>query len=283
MDVIDNIDEMQAIAEEHRRRGDTIGFVPTMGALHEGHLSLVRLAKAKAPWVVVSVFVNPTQFGPGEDFEKYPRDLERDARLLEAEGCDLIFTPTAHAMYPLGHRTRVAVDELQDTLCGRSRPGHFDGVATVVLKLFNIVQPDIAVFGQKDAQQLVIIRRMVKDLDLKVEIIAAPTVREPDGLAASSRNEYLSSEEREQATCLYRALGRAEELFGEGERNAGRVIEEMNRIIEAESRADPEYVSIVDPVTLADLETIEDEALVALAVRFGETRLIDNVHLRVEG
>ncbi|MCK4548132.1 MAG: pantoate--beta-alanine ligase [Candidatus Eisenbacteria sp.] len=281
MRVVRNVAEMRALASERRRRGQAIGFVPTMGCLHEGHLSLVRLAGTRAPWVVVSIFVNPTQFGLGEDFEIYPRDLDRDCQLLEAEECDLAFAPTIPEMYTEGHRTSVSVGELSEKLCGRSRPGHFDGVTTVVLKLFNIIQPDVAVFGEKDAQQLVIIRRMVEDLNLAVEIVGAPTVRDPDGLAVSSRNRDLSPEAREHATCLFRALRRGEELFKAGERQADRMIGEMRLIVDAKPAVETDYVSVVDPVTLEDLDTIRGEALVAIAARVGGTRLIDNVRLSI--
>lgn len=277
MRVVEDIATVRALLSEHRRRGESVGFVPTMGYLHEGHLSLVRIARARAMRVVVSIFVNPMQFGPDEDFERYPRDPERDRRLLEAEGCDLLFTPSREAVYPEGYGTEVSVAGLAGKLCGQSRPGHFDGVTTVVLKLFNIVQPDFAVFGQKDAQQLVIIRRMVADLDLPVQIVAGPTVREPDGLAASSRNAYLSPEERKQATCVYRALRGAEAVVRSGEVRADRLVDEMRRTIEAEPLASAEYISVVDPVSLEDLEAVGRSALLTLAVRVGKTRLIDNL------
>ncbi len=281
MKIVDDIAAMKSLAETHRRGGGRIGFVPTMGALHDGHLSLVRLARARLArsrpaLVVASIFVNPTQFGPEEDFERYPRDPDRDCEMLEAEGCDLVFMPAADAMYREGYRTVVSVPGLSEKLCGRSRPGHFDGVATVVLKLLHVVRPDFAVFGQKDAQQLIIIRRMVEDLDLDVEIVAGPTIREADGLAASSRNRYLSGEERRQATCLFRALEKADLLFRSGERKAGVLVAAMRRIIEAESLVRPEYVSVVDPTDLEDLDMISGNALAALAVRVGRTRLIDN-------
>jgi len=283
MKVITDIAAMTELSEEHGRRGDSIGLVPTMGALHEGHLSLVRLARSRVAWLVASVFVNPSQFGPGEDFSRYPRDLDRDCRLLEKEGCDLVFAPTAAAMYPDGYRTNVSVADLSDKLCGRFRPGHFDGVATVVLKLFSIVRPDVAVFGQKDGQQLAIIGRMVDDLNLGIDIVAGPTVREGDGLAASSRNAYLSADERKQATCLVRSLRQANALFRSGGRRGDALVGEMRRIIEAEPLAKPEYVSVVDPATLEDLDLVSGEAMAAVAVRFGRTRLIDNMRLGAEG
>jgi len=281
MRVVEDIGTMRSLCREQRRRGARVGFVPTMGCLHEGHLSLVRLARSRADWVVASVFVNPTQFAPGEDYDRYPRDLDRDRSALEAEGCDVLFAPSREAMYPQAVRTRVIVEGLSEKLCGRSRPGHFAGVATVVLKLLQIVEPDVAVFGEKDAQQLVIVRRLVADLDLDVEIEAGPTVREPDGLAASSRNAYLTADQRRQATCLIRALRGAESLVELGERRAARLVETMRRIIEAEPAAEIDYVAVVDPQTLEDLETLGGRALAALAVRVGRTRLIDNTWLNV--
>jgi len=281
MRVVEDIGTMRSLCREQRRRGARVGFVPTMGCLHEGHLSLVRLARSRADWVVASVFVNPTQFAPGEDYDRYPRDLDRDRSALEAEGCDVLFAPSREAMYPQAVRTRVIVEGLSEKLCGRSRPGHFAGVATVVLKLLHIVEPDVAVFGEKDAQQLVIVRRLVADLDLDVEIEAGPTVREPDGLAASSRNAYLTADQRRQATCLIRALRGAESLVELGERRAARLVETMRRIIEAEPAAEIDYVAVVDPQTLEDLETLGGRALAALAVRVGRTRLIDNTWLNV--
>jgi len=279
MKVVTDISEMAALSVERRRRGWTIGFVPTMGYLHKGHLSLVRLARERARWIVASVFVNPTQFGPGEDYDQYPRDRERDRALLEAEGCDVMFFPSAEAMYPHGFSTTVSVGDLAEKLCGRSRPGHFDGVATVVLELLNIVRPDLAVFGEKDAQQLAVIRRMVSDLNTGVEIVGGPTVRESDGIAASSRNAYLSPEERKQATCLVHALEKAQDLVRSGETRAESVVEAMRRVIESEPLARIDYVSVVDPESLEDLEVLPREALAALAVRVGDTRLIDNVRL----
>ncbi len=256
----------------------SVGFVPTMGYLHEGHLSLVRRARSECQHVVVSIFVNPTQFGPGEDYQRYPRDEARDLALLEREGVDLVFVPSAAEMYPEGFATWVEVSgPLTERLEGASRPGHFRGVATVVLKLFNLVQPHRAYFGEKDAQQLRVVRRMVSDLNLPVEIVPCPTVREPDGLAMSSRNVYLSPEERTQALALSRALELARRLVREeGLRDAA----ELRRRLEDFLRRSPgvalDYVSVAHPETLAELERIEGPALVLLAARVGPARLIDN-------
>ena len=262
-----------------RARGRSIGFVPTMGALHEGHLSLVRAARKETDCVVVSVFVNPTQFGPGEDFNAYPRTLEADCAACEAAGADIVFAPRASDMYPPGFATYVVMGRLADRLCGAFRPGHFHGVCTVVAKLFNIVGPDVAYFGQKDYQQTVVIARMVRDLDFGVRLRVLPTVREADGLAMSSRNRYLTPDERRQATCLYQALRRAEDLTIGGERDAHVIQEEMTRILESAPLGRIEYVAIVDPDELTDLDRIEHTAVAAVAVRFGNARLIDNTLL----
>lgn len=277
--VVNNIAEVRAAIAEARGAGKTVGLVPTMGALHEGHLSLVRASAAECGFTVVSVFVNPTQFGPGEDLEQYPRDLKNDVKLAADSGADLAFAPTAGAMYPAGYATYVEVERLTDGLCGARRPGHFRGVTTVVTKLFNICNPDVAYFGQKDAQQATVIKRMTRDLDMDVEVRVLPTVRESDGLAMSSRNNYLSGEERLQATCLYRALQKAEELYAEGVRSTDRIIAEITAIIEAEPDTEIDYISAVDAEELIPIEEITAPALVALAVFFGDTRLIDNVVL----
>jgi pantoate--beta-alanine ligase len=276
MRTVNTIAGMKAAAIEARSKGKTIGFVPTMGYLHEGHLSLVRESRKSADVTVVSLFVNPLQFGPQEDFRRYPRDPERDAALLEKEGVDILFLPENREMYPEGYRTSVEVAGLQDKLCGRSRPGHFRGVATVVLKLFNIVRPDYAFFGQKDAQQVVILQKMVQDLNADMEIRAMPIIREPDGLAMSSRNAYLSAEERRAALVLSSSLGEARRMFENGERAAGPIRERLSSAIAAESLARIDYVEIVDPSSLEPVERIDGEALVALAVYIGKTRLIDN-------
>jgi pantoate--beta-alanine ligase len=273
--------EMTALARKWKAGGLTVGFVPTMGFLHEGHLSLVRESRRMSGATAVSIFVNPAQFGPREDFSKYPRDFERDAALLEREGVEALFCPGDAEIYPPGYQTYVEVRDLQDRLCGKSRPGHFRGVATVVLKLFNIVEPDLAFFGWKDAQQVVILRRLAADLNLATEIVACPLVREPDGLAMSSRNIYLSPEERKAALVLSRSLAEAEKLVARGERDAGRVIAGVRAMIEAEPLARVEYVEAVDLHALGPVSEIRGDVLVALAVRFGSTRLIDNVRIHV--
>lgn len=250
-----------------------------MGALHEGHLSLVRRARADNDTVVVSIFVNPTQFGPSEDYARYPRDPDRDLALLRDLGTDVVFMPPVEEMYPEGFDTYVQVEKLSQVLEGASRPGHFRGVATVVTKLFNIVQPHRAYFGQKDAQQLAVIRRLTRDLDLPVEVVGLPTVREPDGLAMSSRNAYLSPEERKAAPVLYRSLEAAQELWRSGVRDVSLIRQRMNEVLAAEPLARVDYVSVADAETLEELETVDRPALVSLAVRIGGTRLIDNVTL----
>ncbi len=261
------------------RRGlpEPVGFVPTMGYLHEGHLSLVRMARQECASVVVSIFVNPTQFGPHEDFERYPRDLQRDLALLRQEGVDVVWTPTVEVMYPEGFQTWVTVDELTRPLEGKHRPGHFRGVTTVVTKLFNAVRPQRAYFGQKDAQQARVIQRMVQDLNLPIAIIVGPTVREPDGLALSSRNTYLSPEERRAATVLYRALQAARQAFERGVRDAEALRQTMREVLAQEPLARVQYVSCADPDTLEELEGPVEKALLSLAVFIGQTRLIDNV------
>ncbi len=276
MQVVRTIAEARAI---RRALPGAWGFVPTMGYLHEGHLSLVRRARAENNHVAVSIFVNPTQFGPHEDYDRYPRDLERDLRLLEPLGVDLVFAPSVEEMYPPGFQTWVIVEEISRPLEGAARPGHFRGVATIVAKLLNIIQPDRAYFGQKDAQQAVVIRRMVRDLNIPVEIVVCPTVREPDGLAMSSRNTYLSPEERRAATVLFRALQTAKAYYEQGERDAERLREAMRTVIQAEPLARLDYVSVADPETLQELSRVEGRALLSLAVYIGKTRLIDNILL----
>ncbi len=282
MRIVTSIPEMKTLAREWGASGRTVGFVPTMGALHEGHLSLVRESRRRCGVTVVSVFVNPSQFGPGEDFNAYPRDFGRDRTLLEREGVDCVFHPEAEAVYPRGYRTYVEVQGLQDHLCGESRPGHFRGVATVVLKLFNIVRPSAAFFGWKDAQQLIILRRMAADLDLDIELVGCPIVREPDGLALSSRNAYLSPEERQAALVLSRGLQAAEAAAAAGERRAAEMERRIREILEAEPLAELEYLEIVDMEELRPLEILAGEVLVALAVRIGRTRLIDNVRIALK-
>ena len=273
--------EMQQAALALRAQGRRIGFVPTMGNLHEGHLSLVRLARKHADVVVVSIFVNPTQFGPREDFAAYPRTFAADRALCEAEGVDLLFHPAVAEMYPPGASTVVAEKSLARTLCGAARPGHFDGVCTVVAALFNLVLPHVAVFGEKDAQQLRVIRRLVRDLHFPVAIVPGPTVREADGLARSSRNQYLTPEQRPQAAALRRALDDCERLFAAGERDPGKLIAAMRARVESQPAARIDYIEIVDDETLAPLAgPIARPALAALAVWVGQPRLIDNAVLR---
>jgi pantoate--beta-alanine ligase len=281
MKVVTGVAGMKALARQWKREGKKVGFVPTMGYLHEGHLSLVRESKKRADVTVVSIFVNPAQFGPDEDFKKYPRDLGKDSAYLERGGVDCLFYPDAAEIYPPGYRTYVEVHGLQDKLCGKSRPGHFRGVATVVLKLFDIVGPDLAFFGAKDAQQVLIIGKMAADLDLGVEIVTCPLVREPDGLALSSRNAYLSPDERKAALALSISLRWAERAIGAGERDAAKVIAGIRSVIEAEPLARVDYVEAVDPAGLEPLAGIRGDVLIALAVFIGPTRLIDNVRLHV--
>ncbi|MEZ0344603.1 MAG: pantoate--beta-alanine ligase [Caldimicrobium sp.] len=276
MEVIKSISDMKEKSAFFKKKGETIGFVPTMGYLHEGHLSLVRLAKKRADRVVVSIFVNPLQFGPSEDYHVYPRDLERDFSLLEKEGVDVVFVPDEKEMYPPDYQTYVEVTRLTQGLCGAFRPGHFKGVTTVVLKLFNIVKPDFAVFGEKDYQQLKVIQQMVKDLNLDVEIIPHPIVREEAGLAMSSRNAYLSEEERHSAVALYQSLKMAERIIHDGERDAERVKTLIRDYLEKFPHNKVQYVEIVDPETLESVAEIKGPVLIALAVFVGKTRLIDN-------
>ena len=281
MKTISSIREMQNLSDALRKEGKRIGFVPTMGYLHEGHLALVRKARELADVVVVSIFVNPLQFGPKEDFSRYPRDFKRDAELLEKEGTDVIFSPTGEEMYPKGFSTHVQVRGLEDNLCGRTRKGHFVGVATVVAKLFAIVKPHFAVFGRKDFQQLVIIERMVRDLNMDLAIVPYPTVREEGGLAMSSRNIYLSPAEREEALALFASILRSQELVKSGERDGGRLKAEALRILTSQEGISVEYAGIYDPETLEEVESIENGAVYAMAVRIGNTRLIDNATLEV--
>jgi len=273
MQVVEKIDEMRRL---RHTLSEPVGFVPTMGYLHEGHLSLVRGARAENPSVVASIFVNPTQFGPREDLDKYPRDIERDLALLQKEKTDLVFMPSAAEIYPPHFDSWVEVNGVTERLEGASRPGHFKGVTTVVAKLFNIVRPTRAYFGQKDAQQAAVIRKMVSDLNMDLKIVILPTVREPDGLAMSSRNTYLNPEERRAAVVLSRALTLAQQLFSQGKRDSEVIRQQMISLIEKEPLADTEYVSVADAETLAELGRINSPALVSLAVKIGKTRLIDN-------
>jgi pantoate--beta-alanine ligase len=274
--LVKSVKAMKKLSEVSRKKGASIGFVPTMGYLHDGHLSLVRKAREQNDLVVVSIFINPTQFGPKEDLKKYPRDMKRDLELLSEQKVDAVFCPSVGEMYPEGHGTYVEVKGLSDKLCGASRPGHFKGVATVVAKLFNIVNPDAAYFGEKDFQQLVIIKKMVADLNMDVRIVSMPTVREPDGLAMSSRNSYLSKEERSRATAIFRSLKLAKTLAGSGIRSAVKIKSMMAKLMKA-SKLKIDYISISDPQTLEEKKAVSGKTLVAVAAYAGKTRLIDNI------
>jgi pantoate--beta-alanine ligase len=275
-------DDLRRAVDAWRAAGERIGFVPTMGALHAGHLSLVRLARGRASKVVASVFVNPAQFGPNEDFNRYPRQPEKDAGLLEEAGCDLLFLPDVDTIYPPGHATFVEPAGAAEGLEGACRPGHFRGVATVVCALFNLVRADVAVFGEKDAQQLAVIRQMVRDLHLPIEILPGPTFREADGLAMSSRNAYLSPEERRAATVLHRSLRAAEAAVGQGERRGDAVRGRLREVLNTEPLAQVEYAEVVDAESFQPVETLRGRLVLPLAVRIGGTRLIDNIRLAVE-
>jgi len=275
-------DELRLQVEAWRREGARIGFVPTMGALHEGHLSLVRIARERGTRVVASVFVNPAQFGPAEDFNRYPRQPEKDATMLEAAGCDLLFLPDVETIYPPGNATFVEPAGAALGLEGTCRPGHFRGVATVVLSLLNLVQADLAVFGEKDAQQLAVIRQMARDFHLPVEIVPAPTIREADGLAMSSRNAYLSPQERQSATVLIESLAAAADLIASGERRGDEVRRRLREVLASEPAAKVEYAEVVDAETFVPVETLQGNLVLPLAVRFGGTRLIDNIRLAVD-
>lgn len=277
------VEELRREVARWRKEGKRVGFVPTMGALHEGHLSLVGIAHEHADRVVASVFVNPTQFGPNEDFTRYPRQPERDAGMLEQAGCDLLFLPEVETMYPPGNTVFVDLGSPSEGLEGHFRPGHFRGVATVVALLFNLVQPDVAVFGEKDAQQLAVVRKLVRDLHFPVEIVAAPTIREEDGLAMSSRNAYLSAEERRAAAVLSRSLRAAEAAIVAGERRGDEVRRILSQMLNSEPLARVEYAEVVDAETFQPVETLKGRLVLPLAVRVGGTRLIDNLQLAVEG
>jgi len=274
---IATIAEMKAACRQVTRSGKTLGFVATMGALHDGHLSLVRASKSHCNVTAVSIFVNPLQFGPAEDLDKYPRTMERDAAMLEQLGADVLFTPGAEEMYPPGAQTYVLVEELSNRLDGASRPGHFRGVATVVAKLFEIIRPDVAFFGQKDAAQVAVLRKLVNDLDMDVEIVVCPIVREKDGLAMSSRNAYLTPEQRQQAPVLYRSLLRVQTAVDRGERDSAKLIEIGKQVIAGEPGVRLDYFAIVDPDTLDPVADVSRCALVAMAAYVGSTRLIDNI------
>lgn len=276
MQITNSIIHMQALAISPERGERSIAFVPTMGYLHEGHKSLLREGRKHGDVLALSIFVNPIQFGKNEDLNSYPRDMDRDLKIADECGVDIVFIPTVSEMYPEGFQTGVTVRDLALPLCGARRPGHFDGVATVVAKLFNIVRPDVALFGRKDYQQLAIIRQMTKDLNMPVEIIGMPIVREPDGLAMSSRNSYLSAAERQSALCLSQSIIKARELFNAGERSVAILLKESRALIERESSATIDYIEIRDGNTLAEISSADEKALLAVAVKIGQTRLIDN-------
>jgi pantoate--beta-alanine ligase len=277
MEVAETIESVRAAVRAARGKGERIGLVPTMGALHIGHISLIEAAVKKCDFVVVSIFVNPTQFGPGEDFEKYPRPIEADLDICRKAGVNLVFAPKPRQMYPGENFTWVNVEKLTEPLCGKSRPGHFRGVTTVCAKLFNIIQPDIAFFGQKDAQQAIVIRRMVADLNMPLEIVICPTIREPDGLAISSRNKYLDRQQRQDAAYIYKSIEKCREMVNAGKIETHEIIDEMKKVLRQKPSIEIEYVSIVDSETLEAIERIAGKALVAVAVRLGPARLIDNI------
>ena len=277
--VIIRATEMQEYSERMRSAGKTVAFVPTMGFLHKGHLSLIKEGRKLGDYLVVSIFVNPSQFSPGEDFESYPRNFDKDLKLLQKEGVDVIFSPNEDELYQDGFQTYVELKNLPNHLCGISRPIFFRGIATVITKLFNIVRPHIAIFGQKDYQQLTVIRRMVRDLNFDIKIVGFPTVREPDGLAMSSRNSYLTPEQRSNAVSLYKSLKQSKKLVESGIKEAKRIIDAAYALIKSHPETTIDYIAICDPETLADMETIDRPALMALAVSIGKTRLIDNMIL----
>jgi pantoate--beta-alanine ligase len=281
MRVIERISDLKAVIRSQRSSGKTIGFVPTMGYLHEGHMSLVKASREDNDFTIMSIFVNPAQFGPNEDFEKYPRDMERDTRMAEEAGVDIIFAPSKDEMYPDGYKTYIEVEDITEVLCGKTRPGHFKGVTTVVAKLFNIVEPDKAYFGQKDAQQVIVIKKMVRDLNMNLEVATCPIIRENDGLAMSSRNTYLSVGERRAAVILSKSLFEAQDLIKDGERNAAKLVQYICERISTVSFAEIDYVEITDFENLEKVEVIDGNILIALAVRFGKTRLIDNIVVEV--
>ena len=280
MEVIETVERMQESADEFRSAGYTVALVPTMGYLHEGHLELMRVGRKHSDKLIVSIFVNPAQFGPTDDFGEYPRDTEGDLKKAREVGADVVFMPSVEEMYPEVSQTKVHVEKVTQHLCGISRPGHFEGVTTVVCKLFNATKPHMAVFGQKDYQQLTVISRMVEDLNMDIEIIGVHTVREQDGLAMSSRNSYLNPEERKSALCLKKSLDLADRMFQDGEKTASVIGEAVESLINSHAFTEIDYVTLCDPATLEDIETLGDNCLLALAVRVGNTRLIDNCLLR---
>lgn len=280
MQIIEKIAVMQETSEKWRRDGALIVLVPTMGFLHEGHVELLRVGRQKGDRLIMSLFVNPTQFGPQEDYQRYPSDTEGDLRKARSVGVDAVFMPTAEEMYPDRSQTTVKVEEITQYLCGKSRPGHFAGVTTVVAKLFNITKPHLAIFGEKDYQQLVVIKQMVRDLDMDIDIVGVPTVREKDGLAMSSRNSYLSAEERVSALCLKKGLDLASALVATGEKDPGKIKNSVRELILNHPFTEIDYITICDPEKLTDIERVDGPSLLALAVRVGKARLIDNVILR---
>ncbi len=280
MEVIKTIEEMKAFSSRSRAMGETIAFVPTMGFFHEGHLSLMREGRRRGDLLVVSLFVNPTQFAPHEDLKNYPRNFVRDRQMAEEVGADILFVPEVEEMYPSDHQTYVEVEKVTRNLCGRSRPTHFRGVTTVVMMLFEIVTPHVAIFGEKDYQQLVTIRQMARDLHMSVQVVGMPTVREADGLAMSSRNTYLLPEERKAALSLYRSLQRAKEILQKGEQRASRILDEMKGILQSEPLIRVDYIQICDAFTLQEVDRIEGDVVVAFAAYLGKTRLIDNLVYR---
>jgi len=277
MQIAETIEAVRGLVAQARRQGRRVGLVPTMGALHRGHVSLIEAARAACDSVVVSIFVNPTQFGPGEDFQAYPRPMDEDLRACREAGVDVVFAPSAKQMYRRPQKAWVDVEGLAEGLCGRSRPGHFRGVATVCAKLFNIVGPDAAFFGQKDGQQAAVIRRMAEDLNMPLEIVVCPTVREADGLAMSSRNRYLTARERAVAPLVYKSLEAARAAVDKGERNVEAIQEQMRRVLGQSPLIQPEYVSVVDAETMQELKQVRGRVMIAAAVRLGTARLIDNI------
>jgi pantoate--beta-alanine ligase len=282
MKVVEKIKNLKELIAQAKAAGKKIGFVPTMGALHAGHFSLIKAAKEQTDFVVVSIFVNPTQFGPAEDFDKYPKTLDADTAGCEKLGVDIIFVPSISEIYPSKNLTWVNVEKLTEPLCGKSRPGHFRGVATVCAKLFNIVEPDIAFFGQKDAQQSIVVKQMIADLNMPLQIVVCPTVRESDGLAMSSRNKYLNAEERKDAALIYAALQEAELFIKAGHRKSSELIGEMEKILKISSRIKIEYISILDSRTLEEIDRAKGKVLIAIAAKLGQARLIDNIILNIE-
>lgn len=280
MEIVTNLKEMKNISSEAKRMGKTIVLVPTMGFFHEGHLSLMREGRRRGDLLVVSLFVNPTQFSPGEDFERYPRDFERDRRMAEDVGVDILFAPETEEMYPPNHQTFVYVEKLTKGLCGKSRPSHFQGVTTVVNMLFNIVMPHIAIFGEKDFQQLVTIKQMVRDLHMDIDVLGMPIVREADGLAMSSRNTYLKPDERKAALSIYRSLKMAEELLQKGERKSEAILRELNKVLMSEPLIKIDYIQVCNINTLEDVDRIQGDVVIAIAAYVGQTRLIDNLIFR---